>query len=63
MKNKRMLAIGAGRFIGSYLCEKLAKLTAEITAPVRYNSKGSHGFLEASPREIKDLIKVVLGDI
>jgi nucleoside-diphosphate-sugar epimerase len=63
MKNKKVLVTGAGGFIGSHLCEDLVKQGAEVTALVRYNSKGSHGFLEDSPGEIKDKIKVVFGDI
>lgn len=63
MKNKRILVTGAGGFIGSHLCEKLAAEGADVTALVRYNSKGSHGFLEDSPLEIRDRINVVFGDI
>ena len=63
MKDKKVLVTGAGGFIGSHLCEKLAAEGAHVTALVRYNSKGSHGFLEDSPKEIKDRINVVFGDI
>ncbi len=63
MKNKKIFVTGAGGFIGSHLCERLVHLGAEVTALVRYNSKGSHGFLEDAPGDIKDSIKVVLGDI
>jgi len=63
LKDKKVLVTGAGGFIGSHLCEKLAAEGAHVTALVRYNSKGSHGFLEDSPKEIKDRINVVFGDI
>ncbi len=63
MKNKKIFVTGAGGFIGSHLCERLVMDGAEVTALIRYNSKGLHGFLEDSPSEIKDKIKVVLGDI
>ena len=63
MKNKKILVTGAGGFIGSHLCEGLAKAGAEVTALVRYNSRSSHGFLEDLHPEIKEKISVVLGDI
>lgn len=63
MKDKKILVTGAGGFIGSHLCERLAQLGAEVTALVRYNSKGLHGFLEESPVDLKDKTKVVFGDI
>jgi len=63
LEDKKILVTGAGGFIGSHLCEKLAAEGAHVTALVRYNSKGSHGFLEDSPKEIKDRINVVFGDI
>ena len=62
-KNKKILVTGAGGFIGSHLCERLVNLGAEVTALVRYNSRGSHGFLEDSPTDIREKIHVVLGDI
>jgi nucleoside-diphosphate-sugar epimerase len=63
IKNMKVLVTGAGGFIGSHLCEKLVRIGAEVTALVRYNSKGSYGFLEDSPLEVKNKIKIVLGDI
>ncbi|UCG30875.1 MAG: SDR family NAD(P)-dependent oxidoreductase [candidate division WOR-3 bacterium] len=62
-KNKRVFITGAGGFIGSHLCEKLVQIGAEVTALVRYNSKGSHGFLEDTGEDIKKNIKIVFGDI
>jgi len=61
--NKRVSVTGAGGFIGSHLCEKLVQLGAEVTALVRYNSRDFHGFLEDSSNDIKNKIKIILGDI
>ena len=63
MKNKKVFVTGAGGFIGSHLCERLVQLGADVTALVRYNSKGSHGFLDNSPMTVRENIKVVSGDI
>lgn len=62
--NKKKVAVtGAAGFIGSHLSERLVELGAEVTALVRYNSRGSYGFLEDLSKETKDTIKVILGDI
>ena len=60
---KKVVVTGAAGFIGSHLSERLVELGAEVTALVRYNSRGSYGFLEDFSQETKDKIKVVLGDI
>ena len=46
---KKVLVTGAGGFIGSHLTERLAAFGAETTAIVRYNSRGSWGWLDGSP--------------
>jgi nucleoside-diphosphate-sugar epimerase len=61
--NKRVFVTGAGGFIGSHLCERLVAIGADVTALVRYNSSGSHGFLEHFGADVKKQIKVALGDI
>ena len=58
---KKVLVTGAGGFIGSHLTERLADLGAETTALVRYNSRGSWGWLDDSL--VKDEVDVVAGDI
>jgi dTDP-glucose 4,6-dehydratase len=60
--NKKVFVTGAGGFIGSHLCEKLVDLGADVTALVRYNSRGSYGFLEETVI-LKDKARIVMGDI
>ena len=45
-KGRKVLVTGAGGFIGSHLAEALAGRGAEVTALVRYTSRGSAGFLD-----------------
>jgi len=56
-----VLVTGAGGFIGSHLAETLVRASAEVRAFVRYNSRGDHGWLEAS--ELADEIEVFRGDL
>ncbi len=55
----RVLVTGGGGFIGSHLVEELMRLGAEVTAFVRYTSRGSAGFLEP----LADKINIVAGDL
>lgn len=59
----RVLITGAGGFIGSHLTERLVSLGAEVRAFVRYNSRNDRGLLEVLPREIRDHLDVVMGDL
>jgi NAD dependent epimerase/dehydratase len=45
---KKLLVTGAAGFIGSHLVEACAGAGHEVRAFVRYNSRGSHGWLEGS---------------
>lgn len=60
--NAKVLVTGAGGFIGSHLCERLVAAGSDVTAMVRYNSRGFCGYLEERlvPR---DEVKVVMGDL
>lgn len=62
-RDKKVLVTGAGGFIGSHLTEACARLGAQVTALVHYNSAGSWGMLDTLPEELRGNIKVVAGDI
>lgn len=58
---RRVLVTGAGGFIGSHLCERLVELGANVRAFCEYNSLGSWGWLDESPR--RGELDVVLGEV
>ncbi len=62
-KNKNVLVTGAAGFIGSHLVEKLAGLGANVTAFVRYNSRGDIGLLKFLPEDLLKEVKIVRGDL
>jgi len=55
-QNERVLVTGAGGFIGSHLVDRLVQLGASVTGFLRYNSRGSRGFLA-------DDVRVEFGDL
>lgn len=57
----KALVTGAGGFIGSHLCEALTEKGYEVRAFLRYNSKGSRGWLENS--RYSGSIEFINGDI
>ena len=59
----KVLVTGAGGFIGSHLTEELVKQGETVRAFVRYNSRDDMGLLEELPREVRDQIEVVGGDL
>lgn len=63
MSKGKILVTGADGFIGSHLVEALVRQGAEVRAFVYYNSFNSWGWLDASPREIREAIDVFAGDI
>lgn len=62
-KNNKILVTGADGFIGSYLTEELVKKGYNVRAFVFYNSFNSWGWLDQSPKEIRDSLDIFSGDI
>ncbi|MEI6285474.1 MAG: NAD-dependent 4,6-dehydratase LegB [Bacillota bacterium] len=62
-QGKKILVTGADGFIGSHLTEKLVIMGCDVRAFVMYNSFNSLGWLDNSPREIKDNLEIFSGDI
>ncbi len=63
VSGRRILVTGADGFIGSHLVERLVRDGAEVRALCLYTSQGTHGWLDESPREVRDAIDLRLGDI
>src|SRR5262249_23297003 len=63
LRNANVLLTGAGGFIGSHLCEALLDIGSRVTAMIRYTSHGSWGNLGFLPKEKKDALQVVAGNI
>jgi NAD dependent epimerase/dehydratase len=61
--NKKLLVTGADGFIGSHLTEELVRQGYNVRAFVLYNSFNSWGWLDHSPREVRDNLEVFSGDI
>lgn len=62
-RGKRVLVTGAGGFIGSHLVERLAEERADVTALLRYTSRGQRGCLEFLASSALDGVRLVMGDI
>lgn len=60
---KRILVTGADGFIGSHLTEELVRHGLNVKAFVYYNSFNSWGWLDHSPKEIRNELEVFAGDI
>ena len=61
--SKTILVTGADGFIGSHLAEELVRLGHEVKAFVLYNSFNSWGWLDRSPKEIRESLTVIAGDV
>lgn len=59
----KALVTGADGFIGSHLTEELVRSGNKVRAFVYYNSFNSWGWIDSLPKEIKDEIEIVSGDI
>ncbi|MCC6198193.1 MAG: GDP-mannose 4,6-dehydratase [Burkholderiales bacterium] len=59
----RVLATGAGGFIGSHLVERLVREGTRVRAFVHYNSRNDWGNLELIEPAIKSEVEVVTGDV
>jgi dTDP-glucose 4,6-dehydratase len=57
------MVTGAGGFIGSHLVERLVQEGAQVTAFVRYNSRGDFGALKLLPEAEQAAVRVVAGDL
>ncbi len=62
-QSKKVVVTGSEGFIGSHLTEKLVELGAKVTAFVLYNSFNTYGWVDTFKKEIKDNIKIFIGDI
>lgn len=60
---QKVLVTGAAGFIGSHLTEELVRRNFGVRAFVHYNSMGSQGWLDTSPREIREHLEFFSGDI
>ena len=63
MKIERAFVTGAGGFIGSRLVRHLLEQGIEVTAFVRYNSRGDIGLLRYLPNGLSDGLRIEYGDL
>ena len=62
-QNNKILVTGADGFIGSHLTEYLVQQGYDVRAFVWYNSFNSWGWLDYSPKPVKDCLDIFAGDI
>jgi len=63
LAGRRILVTGAGGFIGSHVVEALVREGARVRAFVRYDSRGSRGWLDALPSTALADVEIVAGDV
>jgi NAD dependent epimerase/dehydratase len=63
LTGKKVLVTGACGFIGSHLCEALVEKNCDVTALVYYNSWGTIGNLAFMPKQKRDQIKIIFGNV
>jgi len=63
LNNAKVLVTGADGFIGSHLVERLVARGAQVTAFVLYNSWNEIGWLKDVPKQVRDGIEIIGGDI
>lgn len=61
--NNKILITGADGFIGSHLCELMVSEGFRTKAMVYYNSFNSWGWIDSLPKEVKNELEIVSGDI
>lgn len=59
----KVLVTGSEGFIGSHLTEMLLDMGYDVRAFVLYNSFGQWGWLDTLPKEKRDALDVVMGDV
>ena len=59
----KVLVTGSEGFIGSHLTEMLLDVGYDVRAFVLYNSFGQWGWLDTLPKEKRDALDVVMGDV
>ena len=62
-QDQKVLVTGAGGFIGSHLVERLVSHKASVRVFVRYNSKGTCGFIDGFAPQTREKLDVVAGDL
>ncbi len=60
---ERALVTGAAGFIGSHLVERLVREGCTVRAFVHYNALNNWAHLQALPRDVRDNVEVVPGDL
>lgn len=63
LQARTVLVTGADGFIGSHLVERLVTEQAQVRALCLYNSRGSAGWLDDMPAEIRSSVDIRFGDI